>query len=130
MLLNKRSIVLPILYMALIFVLSSIPMKEDELTEYTLARQMFQNLLHIPLFGFLAFLWMRVFVKNKLQFKKALIYALLITVLYAAFDEFHQYFVPGRYATFSDFFLNVIGCLGGLFAYMRLANYKPLTESR
>ena len=114
---GKKSIILPIVYMFFIFVLSSIPAQEGKLAGDSFTRRVIQNLLHIPLFGLLAFLWMRAFNKNNLLVKKALIYSLIITVLYAAFDELHQYFVPGRYATLGDFLFNTVGCAGGIFVY-------------
>ena len=113
---SKKAIILPILYMIFIFILSSIPI-EDKIAGHSFIREAMQNLLHIPLFGLLAFLWMRAFNKNNLLFKKALICSLIITVLYATFDELHQYFVPGRYATLGDLLLNTVGCAGGVFVY-------------
>jgi VanZ family protein len=49
--------------------------------------------------------------------------AMLLTVLYGATDEFHQAFVPGRYATIGDVLADsigaLLGCLGASFIKKR-----------
>lgn len=55
-------------------------------------------------------------VQRKYQFSfnvKSLL-SLLIVVLYAIFDEVHQYFIPGRFCEFSDFIADVIGGIAGV----------------
>ncbi|MGV2939692.1 VanZ family protein [Mesobacillus sp. LC4] len=44
--------------------------------------------------------------------------AFLITVLYAMSDEFHQIYVPGRGAQFSDVLLDSAGALVGIVLYI------------
>lgn len=116
-LIAKWTVILPIVYMGFIFILSSILLQENNQAGHSLIRQMMQNLLHIPLFGLLAFLWMKAFENCKFRLKRAFIYSIIITSCYAAFDELHQFFITGRYATFVDFLLNIIGCVGGLVVY-------------
>ncbi len=128
MLLKKKAFILPILYMGFIFVLSSIPGNEEKIREYSLAKQVFQNLLHIPLFGLLSFLWVSALTNNNTRLKKALTLGLIITVIYALFDEMHQSFVPGRYAGLGDFTLDAIGSLGGLLAYWLIDKYNACIE--
>lgn len=48
--------------------------------------------------------------------KKALLLALGITVCYAATDEFHQVFVPGRAGRVTDVCIDSIGGLAGILA--------------
>ena len=88
---------IPILLMILIMVLSLIPVndiKERFKHKFTQAKYIktqlekylnirlslttIQNILHIPFFAILAFLWMRFFAKRGVRFKKALIYTFLI----------------------------------------------------
>lgn len=38
----------------------------------------------------------------------------IISILYGASDELHQMFVPGRFATFSDFVSDAIGAIAGV----------------
>ena len=114
---GKRNLILPILYMGCIFMLSSIPMGENIPGRYDLIKQIIHNLAHIPIFGILAFLWIRTFDKNRIQLKKAFLYTVVITVFYAVLDEFHQLFVLGRDASVGDIFLDITGCLVGMYAY-------------
>lgn len=55
--------------------------------------------------------------------KKALA-AISIAVLYAATDELHQYFVPGRVCSFWDFFFDSLGALTGVILYRISTAYK------
>ena len=120
MLWNRKSIILPILYMVFLFSISSIPIKTGDVLEAkNLISHIIQNLLHVPAYGLLAFLWVKAFNKRELSFRKALVFAVAITLFFSAFTELHQQFVPGRYATFGDFLLNAIGCVSGLFVYTR-----------
>ena len=45
--------------------------------------------------------------------------ALILTCSYGIIDEFHQSFVPGRYASVLDVLLNVLGALLGAAIYWR-----------
>jgi len=122
---NKKALVFPLLYMAFIFVLSSIPDNGDGVGRYLFsANVIMQNALHIPLFGVLALLWAAALRKNGYSLKKITKYALIITLLYAVFDEIHQYFTPGRFASVTDFFLDSLGCFAGLALYRKFIALK------
>lgn len=41
----------------------------------------------------------------------------LIAMLYATTDEIHQYFVPGRYGTWTDVLIDSTGAITGIFIY-------------
>ena len=118
---------IPALYMMFIFILSSIP---GQAFEPILISSIITNLLHIPLFGLLAFLWMKAFDNKKVALNKAIIYTVIITIVYAAFDEFHQSFVPGRDASIGDLFLDTLGCIVGIYIYsiIKLASVKRISK--
>ena len=116
--LNKKYVFVAILYMLLIFALSSIPVDNSDGTR-NLTIEVVGNFAHIPLFGLLAYLWMKTFLNKGVRFNKALIYTMIITITYAAFDEFHQSFVPGRNASILDFMSDTLGCAVALFIYKR-----------
>jgi len=98
--------------MAFIFILSSVPGSDIPVIVPKV-----QDLLHIPLFAALALLWIRAFSHNDFDRRKAVFYSLIITVLYSFFDEFHQSFTPGRYASLYDVLSNIIGSAAGTFIY-------------
>ena len=86
---------------------------------YTSLEPNLQNLLHIPLFALLSFLWARS-LKNR-SVRNILLSAAAITILFGCFDEFHQMFVPGRYAGIIDILLNTVGAITGVIAYELMA---------
>jgi VanZ family protein len=45
--------------------------------------------------------------------------SIIISCFYAAIDELHQLFIPGRQADIFDFFADVSGALLGIFLYFR-----------
>ena len=113
---SMRSIyrfVVPLGYMAGIFLLSSIP---DQQVPNTTAEKLLQwvsphlqNFLHIPLFGGLAATWywsLRPCIRNE---RTTLLMAFTITIIYSFLDEWHQLYVPGRYGSFTDITLDMIG---------------------
>lgn len=72
-------------------------------------------ILHICEFGTLSFLlFFGLFPKVR-----ALL-LIIISIIYAFFDELHQYFVPYRYFDLFDFFLDVVGVIGGFVFYLFL----------
>jgi hypothetical protein len=98
-----------ILYAAGIFALSSLtavpemPKKSDKI-------------LHFLEYSLFAFLLWRALARDRigtLERGRVLI-VVLIGSLYAATDEIHQSYVPGRYASIYDWFADVAGILGML----------------
>lgn len=52
------------------------------------------------------------------------IYTLTVAILYAASDEWHQSFVPGRSASVRDVVIDSIGATSGVLVYIILAKAK------
>ncbi len=110
-----------VLYMILIFVMSSIP----RLTLPDVGIRWEDKFVHLVEYFVLAFLLARAFYYQEwkpLSIETAVRYAVLVAILYAATDEVHQYFVPGRFADVWDWVADAIGAyLGGTVATRRLA---------
>ena len=70
-------------------------------------------MLHICEFGALSFL---LFFGLYPRIRVLIIIA--ISIVYAFLDELHQYFVPFRYFDIFDFFLDVVGVIGGFIFYL------------
>lgn len=115
--------------MVAIFVLSSIPGKGGGKAGRFMADidPQLQNLLHLPLFALLQYLWLRGLAARGVRGVRLFAGSLLITLGYGVFDEFHQYFVPGRYASLNDLLLNLTGALIGLLIY-RLVRRHAVIE--
>src|SRR5436190_775164 len=86
----------PLLYMLLIFYLSSEPAPLPELT-----RRVWDKALHFPEYLVLAFLLARPFRGEGLAPLRAALFALLLASAYGASDDLHQSFVPERTADIS-----------------------------
>lgn len=117
---SRACIVWPLLYMAGIFWLSSISGQgraNNGLSPLVWISPNFQNLLHLPLYGGLAWLWLwslRDWVSNAVCRTRS---ALIVTMGYGLLDEWHQSFVPGRYSSLTDVSFNFIGAIMGVLAY-------------
>jgi len=70
-------------------------------------------MLHICEFGALSFL-----LFFGLYPKVRALFLIAISITYAFLDELHQYFVPLRYFDIFDFFLDVVGVIGGFVLYL------------
>lgn len=70
---------------------------------------------HFGIFAALAFFLTLSLARGRN--KKQIFFALCLVLIYAAFDEFHQSFVPGRDANLFDFFTDATGVLLGSIFY-------------
>jgi VanZ family protein len=95
-----------LLWAAVIFTLSSIPNLSSGLGTWDLV---LRKLAHSMEYALLAALLLRALTRPWLAF--------LVTVAYAASDEFHQHFVRGRVGTPRDVAIDAAGALIGLVAY-------------
>jgi VanZ family protein len=64
---------------------------------------------HILLFGALGILVYRALIINGVEKKRALIWAIILAIIYGASDEFHQMFTEGREARIRDVFIDGLG---------------------
>jgi len=108
--------VLPLfLYLLLIFVLSSISRYPEEISwVFSL-----DKCVHILEYYLLGYLLMRVLVTSPHRaFSGAPVaFAIVFGILYALSDEWHQSFVPGRYASVFDFLFDSSGVIMAAFTY-------------
>ncbi len=106
-----------ILYALAIFILSSLP----GAVVPTLGFRFGDKILHLAEYGILGFLLYRAFRGTPRPF----LLTILTGVIYAASDEFHQLFVPGRYCDFWDFAADVVGlALLGVIAGMFYGRHR------
>ncbi len=110
---ERLYILLPVAWMGLIYGLSSIPGQLDpaDPTIYRLLLWLspaMQNVLHIPLYGALAWFCRRS-LQVWLNWRLATVGTFVIAAGYAVYDEWHQSFVPGRYASVTDVLLDMVG---------------------
>jgi VanZ family protein len=102
-----RDIVPLVLWMALIFVLSSQPRLipiENEAEE-----KLFYKFGHFLGYAGLAWLWWRALAPRRQTGWPVLLLAFTLTTLYGVSDEIHQRFVPGRHGHPADVFFDAAG---------------------
>lgn len=107
----------PLLYMALIFAVSS--MEQPPLPMPKFEWLTIDKLYHFIEYAILGGLVARAFLKAKPSIVPAhLIWVLsaMLSILYGASDEWHQTFVPGRFATLADWVADVLGSIAGVLA--------------
>ena len=103
----------------IIFALSALPDRTQG--GAPLPATMSRKMAHLIEYGFLAFLTGQALRAGNRPRRIVLGGALLFCVLYAASDEFHQSFVPGRYAKVRDVALDALGAALVLSIYDRRA---------
>jgi VanZ family protein len=54
--------------------------------------------------------------------------AAAVSIAYGAFDEIHQYYVPGRFASWGDWVADAIGAIFGSVAFYLLARFTTLVR--
>jgi VanZ family protein len=106
-------LVLPLGYMGALFLLSSIPGDISAESAIGAAFQWvspnWQNLLHVPLYAGLALSWLWALAPTSLDYRNRLTITALLTTAWGVLDEAHQSFVPGRYPSWTDIMLNLLG---------------------
>ncbi|MFZ7121882.1 MAG: VanZ family protein [Eubacteriaceae bacterium] len=142
---NKKYLTVTILWMSLIFYLSSqtggqsgglssqilvnlrLVTIKDVLTHssrYLMYQSIIRTGAHFTEYFILGILLVKTFTyKKSICIKTGVIF--LIGALYAVSDEIHQYFVPERSMQFEDVFIDIMGVLVGIyFCKMFNKNYK------
>jgi VanZ family protein len=95
----------PLLLMAAIFFFSAQPDLNSGLGAIDLVGR---KLIHFCQYALLGFLWWRAF-EGRLGSRRAALAAFLVTVAYAATDEYHQTFVEGRHGSPLDWLIDSAG---------------------
>ena len=92
------------IYAATIFAVSSVEFKGVP-RPFDLS----DKFLHTLEFFILAFLSFRAFKTHVILSKSPYFFSVMFTIFYGAFDELHQFFVPGRVLDFYDLIFNSLG---------------------
>lgn len=138
---NKSSTILMLLWMLLIFIMSSCDATEStnqsnfivniitdifKIENIELLSFIIRKLAHFTEYLILGFLTINMLNKNDIS-KKYLL-SILICIIYATSDEIHQIFVPGRACQIRDILIDSIGSITGVYLY-KLINTKILKNN-
>ncbi len=83
-------------------------------------------LYHIFVF-FLLTIFLFISVLNRKWETKKITIGMLVLITYAALDELHQFFVPGRSSSLGDLFLDLIGMAFASLLYFIMIEKKKIT---
>jgi VanZ family protein len=101
---------LPVVFWTgLIFYFSSVPGLNSGMSVFY--DVFWRKLAHATEFGILNLLLFRAIFGHEVEFKKALIWSFVLSLLYAVSDELHQYFVPDRECRLQDVGVDSLGVL-------------------
>jgi VanZ family protein len=111
----------PFIYAGLVFYLSSLPSwKIRAVSSFP------DYILHFIEYAVFAWLTLRLlkYINKGIIKPKAFVFIIIILAIFAASDEWHQSFVPGRFATFWDFTADFLGIITALGIYHLYNKYK------
>lgn len=80
-----------------------------KLTERYSLEYSVRKLAHLTIFCVLQIITFFVLIFNKKSILKSAIYSMGLVVIYAVFDEIHQFFIPGRSCQIKDVFIDTLG---------------------
>lgn len=104
----------PLFWMAVIFCVSSVP--GSDLPDVGIPH--FDKAAHFAEFLVLGMLVFRAYAGSFPPGDRgAVVASISLAAAYAAFDEWHQRFVPGRSVDLTDFLADVAGIIVGVFLY-------------
>ena len=90
------------------------PLSEEQEVQVSNVQFVIRKLAHFSIYAILGVLLMSLAETYEFSNKKKIILSLLVGLLYASLDEFHQSFVPGRTAAITDVLLDTLGVLAGI----------------
>ncbi|MCK5126852.1 MAG: VanZ family protein [candidate division Zixibacteria bacterium] len=110
-----------ILYAGLIFWVSSLSQLPDPHIKF----DFIDKFAHAVEYAIFAVLILRIFmISGPKSTKTAYLSAILISILYAVSDEYHQSFVPGRFSDIFDVIADAVGTLCGTCTYYLFTRHK------
>ena len=137
---NKSSTILMLLWMFLIFLMSSFDATEStnqsnfivniitnifKIENIELLSLIIRKLAHFTEYLILGLLVANMFTKNNIN--NLYLISIILCIIYATSDEIHQLFVPGRACQLRDILIDSIGSITGVYLY-KLINTKILKK--
>lgn len=105
-----------IFWCCVIFSVSSIPNLRIEQLGYW--DFLLRKIAHFTEFGILSILFFRAIIQT--TNRAPIFWSNFFSIVYAILDEFHQYFVPGRYTNLIDVIIDSLGAIILLLLYRKL----------
>mgnify|MGYP005790170019 CR=1 FL=1 len=90
------------------------PLNEEQEQEVQNIEHIVRKVAHFSIYALLGFLLMGLASTYNICNKKKIILSLIVGILYASLDEFHQSFIPGRTALVTDVLIDTAGTTTGI----------------
>lgn len=90
------------------------PLSEEQEVQVENVQHVIRKLAHFTIYAILGLLLMSLAETFDFTNKKRIILSLLVGILYASLDEFHQSFIPGRTAAVTDVLIDTSGVITGI----------------
>jgi hypothetical protein len=113
----------PVVWAALIFFVSSKPVATT--TEIYWEDFIVKKTAHLIEYGIFAILLFRALKNSGMDKKRAMFYSVILAFFYAATDEIHQAFIPGRQSRARDIIFDTIGAVAGVYLLWKLLPKAP-----
>lgn len=132
---NKLSILLVLLWMVIIFIMSSFDATESanqssfivniindilKIENVQLLSFIIRKLAHYMEYLILGVLMINMFSEFDIKINTKYIIAIIICIIYASSDEIHQIFVAGRCFAIRDILIDSMGAISGIYIYKLL----------
>ena len=89
-----------------------------------------RKIAHFSIYTLLGLLIMGIMLKTNITYKKRIFITLVVGILYAILDEFHQSFSPGRTPKITDVYIDTLGIILGILLVLlgKKIYYKFITN--
>ena len=116
-----------LLWMLVIFIVSSAP--ASYVPKISILH--FDKIVHSSEFFILGLLLTRAlaYSYSEVNLAKLIIFAIIVASFYAAFDEWHQRFIPGRHPDILDFLFDFIGLKIGAILYIAIRRKRAVNKT-
>lgn len=115
------SVVALLLYMGMIFWVSSLPNEQLTPEQDLLGIIIPQSIKHVVEYAVLGVLMSRVVAQVSSRNLSTVLYSSTFSACYGILDEIHQHFVPTRCCTLLDMCINAVGGTMGVLLYVAVA---------
>ena len=78
------------------------------------ANAVIRKIAHFSIYTLVGLLLMGIMTRTKLKDKRRILITVVIGIIYATLDEFHQSFSPGRTPKITDIYIDTLGVILGI----------------
>ena len=119
---KKFRFILPAILMSVaIFIASSIPQDQLNIPDFEWSDKILHLMVYF-VYGLSLISAIQTLMKNKAE-KQIKLTVIVFGLMFAASDEIHQFFVPGRFMEIEDWIADAVGVLVSLIFYKKIEIY-------